>query len=263
MSKRPLIGVTGPSAGGSAAWLLASLAIVRAGGIPRHITQKTRESSWRNRLNGLVVGGGADIHPDLYGGPVAVLGDVLRATSENARGSNVEPSARLLAPAVFLLRYLLRAKQPTSRFDHTRDSHELGVLADAVARDLPILGICRGAQLLNVYFGGTLYAEVRDFYADAPLRTVFPRRKVEVEPGSRLASIVGGTSFRVNALHHQAVSAVGRGLRAVARDDGGVIQAIEQSDHPFRIGVQWHPEFIPQHERQVSLFKALVDAARR
>jgi putative glutamine amidotransferase len=261
---RPVIGVTGPAEGGTAAWLMASLAIGRAGGVPRRIapTRRVRPDRLKRKLKGLIIGGGADVHPELYYDHHTDLGDVLRATVEQARAPTSRASSKLWAPAILLMRYALRARHPSTTFDRERDVLELDMLDFAVAHGLPVLGICRGAQLLNVFLGGTLFPEIRDFYTEEPLRTVLPRKTVALEPDSRLSSIVRSTTFRVNALHHQSVRTLGRGLRAVARDQAGVVQAIEDPDQPFRIGVQWHPEYIPQHDRQLALFKALVRAAR-
>jgi putative glutamine amidotransferase len=242
---------------------MTALAIQRAGGIPHRIRPKRRavSESLKAKLQGLVVGGGADVDPELYHHRTTSLGDVVRATVEQSRAPTRRRISKLWAPAILLLRWVLRARHPSASLDRARDALELDMLGLASSRDLPILGICRGAQLLNVFHGGTLFPEIREFYAEEPLRTVLPRQRVEVEGDSLLFTIVGAHSFRVNALHNQSVRTVGDGLRVVARDGGGVVQAIEAPEHPFRLGVQWHPEYIPQHRRQVSLFRALVRVA--
>jgi putative glutamine amidotransferase len=259
VSGPPVIGVTGPARGGGAAWLMTAAAVVAAGGRPRHmIPGKVGDAG---ELDGLVLGGGADIDPALYREAEEGIADAYRASARASDAHPEAPSWRFWGPAVYLLRTALARGRRGP--DPSRDELEQRLLATAITRDIPILGICRGAQLLNVHLGGTLYPEVREFYVEVPhLRTLLPRRRVSAERGSHLASIVGTTRLMVNALHHQAVKTLGKGLAVVARDEGGVIQAIEQPRHPFRIGVQWHPEYIPQHPRQRALFEALVRAAR-
>ena len=105
-----------------------------------------------------------------------------------------------------------------------------------------------------------------DAYAAFPgsrrYRTILPRRRIRALPGTRLAAITGREEMRVNALHSQAVDALGSGLRVAARDGGGMIQAIERGAAPFALGVQWHPEHLFYHRAQRQIFAALVEAAR-
>ncbi|MCK5769873.1 gamma-glutamyl-gamma-aminobutyrate hydrolase family protein [Algiphilus sp.] len=175
-------------------------------------------------LDGLIVGGGDDIDPSLY--------------------SDDDPGAPAADPA--------------------RDRLELALLDIALADDLPVLGICRGAQLLNVASGGSLYADIRHRRRlTSNRRTVLPRKTAVLRPGSRLARICGDRTLRVNSLHHQAVRDLGRGLRTVARDADGIKQAVEAPGTAFRIGVQWHPEYLPQKRAQRRLIAALVRRAGR
>ncbi len=145
--------------------------------------------------------------------------------------------------------------------DPVRDAFELAALARADAAGLPILGICRGAQLLNVWSGGTLQD-------DPPARRWRPRRlllpvvEVAVSPGSVLTRVLGKTRVRVNALHHQSVESVGAGLEVCARTRSEVVQAIEDPRRAFRIGVQWHPELLPHSRTQHRLFVGLAEASR-
>jgi putative glutamine amidotransferase len=254
----PRIGVTGPDRGGAAAWLLTAAAIRRAGGHPVRFTPSNRPAD--ARIDGLVLGGGADVDPALYQERASALGEVIRASADAARAGRTSWRSKLYAPALYLLRRVSSRRAGT--LDPGRDTLERELLALAVARDLPILGICRGAQLFNVHFGGTLYADLREFYEETPqLRTMLPRKPITIEPSSRLAALLGTTRCRVNAIHRQAIRTVGAGLTVVAREATGVVQAIEQPEHRYRIGVQWHPEYIPQHRSQRGLFEGLVAAA--
>ena len=174
-------------------------------------------------VDGLVIGGGDDISPDLYGG-------------------------QLVASA---------------RLDPDRDALERSLVEGAQARHLPLLGICRGAQMLNVALGGTLDQDAYATYtASDRVWTILPRKRVRICPGTRLAQIAGEAPMTVNALHSQAVHRLGDGLRVAARDRGGMIQAVERTSDPFAVGVQWHPEHLVYAARQRALFAALVGAAR-
>jgi putative glutamine amidotransferase len=173
-------------------------------------------------LDGLIIGGGDDIGAEIYGGTVL----------------------------------------PDVRIDPERDKLELKLLDEALGRSVPVLGICRGSQIINVALGGTLHTDIYEVYVQAPrMRTVLARKTIRMEPGSRLDRIVRCNPCRVNALHHQSVDRVGRGLKVVAHDEAGVIQAIE-GEANFLIGVQWHPELLVFSAPQQRLFRALADAAR-
>jgi putative glutamine amidotransferase len=176
----------------------------------------------REPLQGLVIGGGDDIGAEIYGG--AVLPDV--------------------------------------RIDPERDQLELKLLRDALPAGLPVLGICRGSQMINVALGGSLHTDIHQVYETAPrMRTVLPKKTISVLPGSRLDEILRCNPCRVNALHHQSVDRIGRGLRVVAKDESGIVQAIEGTGSSFLIGVQWHPELLVWKAPQQRLFSALAAAA--
>lgn len=173
-------------------------------------------------LDGLVVGGGDDIDATLY-------------------GVHLEPAVKV---------------------DPERDRLELGALDCAEEVVLPVLGICRGAQMVNIHRGGSLHTDIYEVYLHAPkMRTVLPRKRIAIEPGSRLHRILGLLECRVNALHHQSIDHLGEGLQVVARDDSGIVQAIEAPEHPFLLGVQWHPEFLVADRHQRRLFQELAAAA--
>ncbi len=257
--KRPLIGVSGPDRGGLAAWYALRVAIRRAGGVPRRITPGRPCDP--ALLDGLVLAGGADLDPELYGVPRQRLRELLREAEDEARRGQTSRWTILVAPALYLARRLLSTRHPAG-IDTARDTLEMGLLEGALRRRLPVLGICRGAQLLNVFFGGTLLPDLAELYGEVPGgRTVLPRKEVRLEPGSRLAAVLGRDSCRVNALHHQAVDAPGHGIAIVAREPTGIVQGIEHEHLPLAIGVQWHPEYLPQHPSQRRLFSALVQAA--
>lgn len=251
---RPVIGVTGPDTGGMAAWIMTSAAIARAGGRPVHITPR---QPYSGALDGLVLGGGADVRD---GDPA--VEPAPPGTQQTTPSTTQPPSAHLRGRAILRLRNLMA--RPFTGFDEGRDKLERGLLARALERGIPVLGICRGAQLMNVHYGGTLYRDLASYYVETPqLRTVLPRKRIEVESNSRLAHVLGSTSALVNSLHKHAVCAVGAGLSVAARESAGVVQAIEDPSHPFRIGVQWHPEFIPQSPMHQRLFDGLLNAASK
>ena len=124
-----------------------------------------------------------------------------------------------------------------------------------------MLGICRGAQLLNVYFGGSLYQNLKEFYIETPqVRTILPKKRIRIASDSKLADILQTTLCRVNALHKQAIKKTGDDIRVSAREPNDVVQAIEHTKLPFVLGVQWHPEYLPHIRAQRSLFRSLVAA---
>lgn len=180
---------------------------------------------------GLVLTGGEDVDPSLYGQePHPELGTVSRA----------------------------------------RDATELALLASARERRLPTLAICRGVQLLNVGFGGTLLQDLPSQRDDAHAHELDDLRDarvhtVRVEPGSRLAAVVGDHAIRVNSVHHQAIDRLGAGLRPNAWAEDGIIEGVESGDADWwMLGVQWHPEELletPEHwDRR--LLEAFADACR-
>lgn len=258
---RPRVGVTGPDRGGAVAWELTRLALRRAGGKAIRITPSSPRAI--EDVDALVIGGGADIDPAIYGEEQETFARVLKKSKESVDRNWTPALSLLLAPAIFVTRKVFE-RHTAIGHDTERDSLEMMLIDDALKRDLPILGICRGAQLLNVCLGGSLHQDVADFYVEKPqLRSVLPRKVVNIAAGSHLARVIGAAPCSVNALHHQAIDDgdLGRDVAIVAREDNGIVQGIEVKHARFAIGVQWHPEYIPQHRRQQALFEALVDCA--
>jgi len=150
------------------------------------------------------------------------------------------------------------------RHDHERDVFESRMIDLALARDLPILGICRGAQLLNVRMGGSLYQELKSMrdktsnrWTILPLKTLLPR------PNTRIATLMDCHECRINSLHNQGIDRLGHGLQVSGVDLDNIVQAIENPLARFVVGVQWHPEFLLYQQRQRRLFAALVSASRK
>jgi putative glutamine amidotransferase len=145
-----------------------------------------------------------------------------------------------------------------------RDRLELGLLHQAMEKDLPVLAICRGMQLFNVEHGGTLQQHMTGHEAHRvhPEDRGEPAHEVTVEAGSKLAAIVGGSTAAVNSRHHQAVDRVGDGLVVSARAEDGTVEALERADKRFAVAVQWHPEDQAAGDAvQRRLFEEFVKAA--
>lgn len=164
-------------------------------------------------------------------------------------------------PDVDPARYGREAGPQTQPAQPDRDDAETALLHDAIDGGLPVLGICRGLQLMNVARGGTLLQHLPDVLDDeghAPAPGVMGTHPVRVVPGTLLAGILGRPSAEgVPTYHHQAVEYVGRGLVVTAWSQDGVIEAVEDPSHPFCVAVQWHPE----EGDDPALFDALVRAA--
>jgi putative glutamine amidotransferase len=240
MSK-PLIGITAydyakPENGWhyDISYCKNAAAIERAGGLPVLIPSSLQQETLRGiyeRLDAVLLPGGADVNPAQY---------------------NTQPHPKLGA------------------FSDERDKMELAMASWALADDLPILGICRGIQLLNVAMGGSLVQDIpsaietelrHDIENDEPRNTFL--HDVQIDEDSRLADILGDTKFTVNSLHHQALLNVAPNAKVVAKAPDGIIEAIEVPDKHFVMAVQWHPEdLLDDDSRMENLFKAFVQAAQ-
>jgi putative glutamine amidotransferase len=148
------------------------------------------------------------------------------------------------------------------------DAFELAVAQLADVRGMPVVGICRGAQALNVARGGTLYQHVPDLMAGSiehrqAVRTRVSTHRVRIDPGSRLATVMRVTEAEVNSFHHQAVHRLGQGLRAVAWAPDGIVEGIEGDGPALYLGVQWHAESLVERDEHLALFRALVEESDR
>lgn len=208
-------------------------AVQHVGGTPVVIPPTAMQADWvalLAHLDGLLLSGGGDIDPVLYG-----------EESEPWMG----------------------------QVDAERDFSELGLTREWLAMERPLLAICRGHQVLNVALGGTLYQDIaahipnaldHAYVATQPMETI--AHSVTLDPGSRLATILGGTAFDVNSSHHQALKAIGDRLTVMGHAPDGVVEAVEILTHPFCISVQWHPEAMVKASTTMwPLFEAFVQAA--
>jgi putative glutamine amidotransferase len=172
------------------------------------------------KVDGIIIGGGDDIDPALYGG---------EGPAQNAE----------------------------------RDELEIRYIRFALEKKIPLLGICRGAQLLNAVLGGTLYPDIRKLrYHTSNRRTVLPSKLVFLQQDSQIAAIMQRQQLKVNSLHSQAILRVAEDLRITGRDADNFAQAVEAHPPGALLGVQWHPEYLFYLPSQLALFRWLVNASR-
>lgn len=253
MNKRPAIGVTGPIEGGLFAWIMTWLALKRKGAKPLRITPETNTETLQ--LDALVLGGGSDIDPENYGEELLIIKESVKERRFKEK---------LLGAILFLLRMIFSVKTSQPEKDVDRDRMEKKLCLYTLERQIPVLGICRGAQLINVALGGTLHQDTRNFYTETPrVRSILSSKKVYLTANSKLRKIFKVDTCLVNSLHHQAVNKLAPNLIISAKEDNRIIQAIEHTKHPFMIGVQWHPEYLPHINLQQRLFKSLVEASKK
>jgi putative glutamine amidotransferase len=260
MNKRPNIGVTGPDKGGLAAWLFTKSALMLQGA--RAIRIRPKDGIPRVDIHGLIIGGGADISPEHYNDK-----EIEDLFSKDEKISGIRQFFNRLAtifffPLIYFIRKILSSS--SAGIDKKRDRLEFKLLELALNKGIPVLGICRGAQLLNIHLGGTLHNDISNYYTEIPqVRSVWPKKKINIETGSKLHDIICHRQVWVNALHNQAIDRLGNNLEVVAREENGIVQAIEHKSNKLLLGVQWHPEYLPQIPQQRRIFKTLVDEARR
>lgn len=219
-------------------WMSAQLvnyahAIARAGGIPVHVSREADAAALVRRLDGLVCAGGLDIDPRLYG------------SVPSAKNTVIDPQS---------------------------DRFEIGLVLEAIQADVPILGVCRGMELINVALGGTLIEDLPVGSGDSHSYLLYPPHErvhsVSFAPRSVLHGMYGD-GIMVNSLHHQAVGEPGDGVTVVGRAGDGVPEALQVEGQRV-IGVQWHPEFLREPDqafdwliREASADKAVIVATER
>ncbi|MDQ4025402.1 MAG: gamma-glutamyl-gamma-aminobutyrate hydrolase family protein [Actinomycetota bacterium] len=159
------------------------------------------------------------------------------------------------------------ARHPkTHGVSHRRDRYELTLLAEALERDMPVLAICHGMQLLNVHLGGTLDQHLADrpqrLEHDRDMPRAEPVHKIRANERSLLAGVMGGPTAAVNSHHHQGLDRVADGLQEIAWADDGVLEGVCCSERSWVVGVQWHPEAMaPVDAKQRAIFEGFVSAA--
>ncbi len=205
-------------------------AIVKAGGLPYFVANldPNLAEDYIAEARGLLLTGGADFDPEYFG---------------------QDPDMEL------------------GRVDYERDAFELALYKAAKAKGIPILGICRGLQAINIAEGGTLHQHVPTAGATAQheQRNIdgTPSHKVTLEPDCFLAKAYGSFQIKTNSYHHQAVDAIGKDLRIVGRCSDGTVEAIEGTKKPFIVGVQWHPEMsFAKHPEHLAPFKLFMSAVK-
>ena len=239
--KKPVIGISGSliidSSGNFAGYKRSDvnndyiLSVIKNGGVPFIIPFNENEEVIKAQMemvDGLLLSGGHDVSPRNYGEePTPKLGDIFPE----------------------------------------RDDFEYGLLKAAVEAKKPVLGICRGSQIINTYFKGSLYQDLSYIGADVLKhnQVCFPSQvthSVIVDKTSKLFEIFGEEKFMVNSFHHQAIKEVGHGLVKMAEAPDGVIEAVEKTDYPFLVGVQWHPEMLHESvEKMNKLFERFIKEA--
>ena len=231
MSKIPVIGITTYGRNEAGQFYLSSGyvdAVRKAGGVPILLPPgEHRVEQILELVDGIIFAGGGDIEPSRYGG---------------------SPH-----PAI-------------SRVDPERDAFELELAKRVFSKDIPVLGICRGCEVLNVASGGDLVQHIPEEFGNA-----IPHKKgdaggdhlVELSPESHLAQIIAKNQITVVSRHHQGLRAVPDNWQIVGRAADGVIEAMEYKNHPWLIAVLWHPEASLNDPNHLRIFQALVEAARR
>ncbi len=234
---KPLIGITTASFTSDTGWeynrayVAVIQAVEEAGGLPILVPISINDEALREiyeRLDAVLLPGGGDMRPNIYGAEMNPL---------------------------------------TDNIDDARDHAEINVIRWAVDDDLPVFGICRGHQVVNVALGGTLIQDVpSEIGISIPHNITEPRNarahEVTIDPGSRLASIIGATSIKVNSLHHQSVELTAPDACVTAYSPDGVVEALEMPHKKFVLSVQWHPEDLVQDDPAMKrLFRAFVEAA--
>ena len=212
-------------------------AVVAAGGIPVIVPLADNDELYReffSLVDGFLLTGGVDLDPRLYGGDV-----------DNETLSSPVP---------------------------VREKVEFRVLDYAFEHDVPLLGICRGIQLLNVYKGGSLYENLADYLPEVDdegqqvkhwqdIEYAKPSHRVKLVEGSLLGELLQTDTVTVNSMHHQGVRELGEGLEPMAFGPGGLVEALRAPELAFAVGLQWHPEYLGEHGGLNRIFERLVSEA--
>lgn len=208
-------------------------AVQESGGIPLLIPHCENPESilgMLDRLDGLLFSGGCDVDP---------------------------------------LRYGERAKSYCGTLFPRRDEEEILLVRTAIEKKLPMLGICRGLQIMTVALGGSLYQDLgKEAKGEEHFTIMYPRNAVtheaKLKEGSRVAEVFGKDVIGVNSFHHQSVKTVPENAAVTAESPDGIVEAVEFTDgHSFTVGVQWHPEMMYDSAEQKKLFRALIEAAQQ
>lgn len=207
-------------------------AILAAGGTPVLIPFSLDEpelTEFLPTLDGVLLTGGPDINPAVYGG-------------------SMHPSVKGV--------------------DSQRDHSDIFIAYYVINQKIPFLAICRGIQIINIALGGTLYTHISDQHPQAIFHTSYPdlpynylSHAVTVKENSLLAQICQSDSMLVNSLYHQGIKGLAPGLQAIARATDRLVEAVQVPDHPFGLGVQWHPELLPDNPNAAAIFRAFMKAS--
>lgn len=219
--------VTGSSKGNYTAWRLVHLLLMRYGvrSTFMHPAIWDKNDKRIEKMRGLILLGGIDIDPSLYGH---------------------------------------ERHEQLSNIDTKRDQMELYLLAKAEEKDLPCFGICRGMQMINLFYGGSLFPHIDDLtLGEEHKNSILPLKWIELIEGTKLWHMMKEKRIKVNALHHQAIDRLGEDIIKSAYDRNGIIQAIEHTQRDFVMGVQWHPEFMPYRWHSRRLFSAFSKRVKR
>lgn len=211
-----------------------SIAIAKEGGVPMILPKVENEKLIKAQveaLDALLLSGGDDVDPEFFN------------EAPHQKMGPIEPG---------------------------RDTYELKLIDYALERNIPILGICRGAQVLTIHQGGSIYQDIYSQHGDHTYKhnqevpKNYLTHKVSVEKGTKLHSILGSTDIKTNSFHHQAVKRVPEHFSITASTSDGIVEAVESKTHDFLLGVQWHPEgtYLVDENSQ-KIFSALIKAARQ
>ena len=236
---KPIIGISAGREIGNTQFYKTALAqkytdaIINAGGTPLIIPLGMAEEQLEdiaNAVDGIMVTGGGDMATEIFNG---------------------------------------QAHPRVCGVDALRDETEFKLVRFADKMQKPLLGICRGNQVINVAFGGTLFTDIAAQVPEAKRHDWYPNiprdqlsHTISITKDAKLVKIFGGTEIAVNSLHHQSIDKIGEGLLVTAHAPDGIIESIEKPDHPYLIGVQWHPEWLTALPAMQNLFKTFVNACK-